>query len=125
MKAFLVNRVGDFGFILGIGLIAAYTGSLNYTEIFAKAPELAQIEFPWYIFGCMQLTSQDGYHNIVDHRTFARTTRTDQHDQRQLRKFDEHAIRFSSANGLSQNRLSLAPSNPLPRGGQGCWNNCR
>jgi NADH-quinone oxidoreductase subunit L len=35
MKAFLVNRVGDFGFILGIGLIAAYTGTLNYTEIFA------------------------------------------------------------------------------------------
>ena len=51
MKAFLVNRVGDFGFILGIGLLAAYTGSLNYTEIFAKAPELAAIEFPWYILG--------------------------------------------------------------------------
>jgi NADH-quinone oxidoreductase subunit L len=51
MKAFLVNRVGDFGFILGIGLIAAYTGSLNYTEIFAKASELSVIEFPWYIFG--------------------------------------------------------------------------
>ncbi len=51
MKAFLVNRVGDFGFILGIGLIAAYTGSLNYTEIFAKVPELASVEFPWYIFG--------------------------------------------------------------------------
>jgi NADH-quinone oxidoreductase subunit L len=32
MKAFLVNRVGDFGFILGIGLIAAYAGTLNYTE---------------------------------------------------------------------------------------------
>ena len=51
MKAFLVNRVGDFGFILGIGLLAAYTGSLNYTEIFAKAPELAGIAFPWYMFG--------------------------------------------------------------------------
>ena len=51
MKAFLVNRVGDFGFILGIGLIAAYTGSLNYTEIFAKAQELSTIEFPWYVFG--------------------------------------------------------------------------
>ena len=51
MKAFLVNRVGDFGFILGIGLLAAYTGSLNYTEIFAKAPGLAGIEFPWYVFG--------------------------------------------------------------------------
>jgi len=51
MKAFLVNRVGDFGFILGIGLIAAYAGTLNYTEIFAKANTLAGIEFPWYIFG--------------------------------------------------------------------------
>ncbi len=46
MKAFLVNRVGDFGFILGIGLIVAYTGSLNYTEIFAKAPELGKLGFP-------------------------------------------------------------------------------
>jgi len=46
MKAFLVNRVGDFGFILGIGLIVAYTGSLNYTEIFAKAPELANLLLP-------------------------------------------------------------------------------
>jgi len=51
MKAFLVNRVGDFGFILGIGLIAAYSGTLNYTELFAKANELAAIQFPWYIFG--------------------------------------------------------------------------
>ncbi len=40
MKAFLVNRVGDFGFILGIGLILAYTGTLNYAEIFAKAETL-------------------------------------------------------------------------------------
>jgi len=46
MKAFLVNRVGDFGFILGIGLIVAYTGTMNYTEIFAKAGELGQITFP-------------------------------------------------------------------------------
>ncbi len=45
MKAFLVNRVGDFGFILGIGLIVAYAGTLNYTEAFAKAPELAKIGF--------------------------------------------------------------------------------
>jgi NADH-quinone oxidoreductase subunit L len=46
MKAFLVNRVGDFGFILGIGLIVAYTGTLNYTEVFAKAPELGTLGFP-------------------------------------------------------------------------------
>ncbi len=46
MKAFLVNRVGDFGFILGIGLIAAYAGSLNYGEVFAKGNELAALKFP-------------------------------------------------------------------------------
>jgi len=46
MKAFLVNRVGDFGFILGIGLIAAYAGTLNYAETFAKAAELGALTFP-------------------------------------------------------------------------------
>ena len=46
MKAFLVNRVGDFGFILGIGLIAAYAGTLNYGEAFAKSGELAALKFP-------------------------------------------------------------------------------
>ncbi|WP_293604342.1 NADH-quinone oxidoreductase subunit L [Polaromonas sp. UBA4122] len=46
MKAFLVNRVGDFGFILGIGLIAAYAGTLNYGEAFAKADELSKLVFP-------------------------------------------------------------------------------
>jgi NADH-quinone oxidoreductase subunit L len=46
MKAFLVNRVGDFGFILGIGLIVAFAGTLNYTEAFAKADQLAALTFP-------------------------------------------------------------------------------
>ncbi|CAM3492401.1 NADH-quinone oxidoreductase subunit L [Polaromonas hydrogenivorans] len=46
MKAFLVNRVGDFGFILGIALIAAYAGTLNYGEAFAKADELSKLAFP-------------------------------------------------------------------------------
>ena len=46
MKAFLVNRVGDFGFILGIGLIAAFAGTLNYTEAFAKSAELAALSLP-------------------------------------------------------------------------------
>ena len=46
MKAFLVNRVGDFGFILGIGLIAAYAGTLNYTEAFAKAADLSALTLP-------------------------------------------------------------------------------
>ncbi len=43
MKAFLVNRVGDFGFILGIGLVLAYCGTLDYAEAFKKAPELADV----------------------------------------------------------------------------------
>src|ERR1700752_2740123 len=38
LKAFLVNRVGDFGFILGIAAIAHYTGSLDYRPAFAAAP---------------------------------------------------------------------------------------
>jgi len=46
MKAFLVNRVGDFGFILGIGLVVAYGNTLNYGEAFAKGPELAKLIFP-------------------------------------------------------------------------------
>jgi NADH-quinone oxidoreductase subunit L len=46
MKAFLVNRVGDFGFILGIGLLVAYTGTLNYTEVFGKASELTALTLP-------------------------------------------------------------------------------
>src|SRR5947208_626227 len=46
LKAFLVNRVGDFGFILGIGLIVAYAGTLAYADAFAKAGELAKLAFP-------------------------------------------------------------------------------
>ena len=41
LKAFLVNRVGDFGFILGIAAIVMYTGSLDYAEVFAKADSMA------------------------------------------------------------------------------------
>jgi NADH-quinone oxidoreductase subunit L len=43
LKAFLVNRVGDFGFLLGLGLIAAYAGSLDYAQVFAKRNELAAL----------------------------------------------------------------------------------
>ena len=46
MKAFLVNRVGDFGFILGIGLLLAYAGSMNYAEVFAKRDALALLTLP-------------------------------------------------------------------------------
>ncbi len=41
LKAFLVNRVGDFGFVLGIGLVFAYTGSLDYETVFKSASYLA------------------------------------------------------------------------------------
>ncbi|HGF0781351.1 TPA: NADH-quinone oxidoreductase subunit L [Legionella pneumophila] len=41
LKAFLVNRVGDFGFVLGIGLIFAYSGSLDYEKVFTSAIYLA------------------------------------------------------------------------------------
>ena len=41
MKAFIVNRVGDFGFALGIFAVFALTGSIQLDEIFATAPDLA------------------------------------------------------------------------------------
>ena len=41
LKAFLVNRVGDFGFLLGIGLVLAHLGSLDYATVFAAAPARA------------------------------------------------------------------------------------
>src|SRR5256714_7123718 len=41
LKAFLVNRVGDFGFLLGIGLVLAYFGTLDYAAVFSKARTLA------------------------------------------------------------------------------------
>jgi len=40
LKAFLVNRVGDFGFLLGIALIFVYCGSLDYAQVFSRASEL-------------------------------------------------------------------------------------
>ncbi|VAW66648.1 NADH-ubiquinone oxidoreductase chain L [hydrothermal vent metagenome] len=41
LKAFLVNRVGDFGFLLGIAAVVMYAGSLDYKEVFAAAPQIA------------------------------------------------------------------------------------
>lgn len=46
LKAFLVNRVGDFGFILGIGLIVAYTNSMNYGEVFSHRDLLLHSVLP-------------------------------------------------------------------------------
>lgn len=46
MKAFLINRVGDFGFVLGIGLLFAYTQTMNYGEVFAQADTLVTLNLP-------------------------------------------------------------------------------
>ena len=45
LKAFLVNRVGDFGFLLGIAGLAYLTGSLHYADIFAQADKVAATTF--------------------------------------------------------------------------------
>ncbi len=41
LKAFLVNRVGDFGFLLGIAAIVLYFNTLDYAEVFSAAPSMA------------------------------------------------------------------------------------
>ena len=44
LKAFLVNRVGDFGFLLGIGMVLAYFGTLDYASVFAQLPAMASTQ---------------------------------------------------------------------------------
>src|SRR5579864_2229326 len=63
LKAFLVNRIGDFGFILGIAAILRYTGSLDYTTVFEHAGQIAAaqvhvtgaIAWPAITFTCICL----------------------------------------------------------------------
>ena len=55
LKAFLVNRVGDFGFLLGIAAVAMYFGTMDYAEVFAKAPGLAETQVD--LFGGVSLMS--------------------------------------------------------------------
>jgi len=58
LKAFLVNRVGDFGFLLGIGLVLTYFGTLDYASVFANARTLAgnTIEiFPGAVWSLMSV----------------------------------------------------------------------
>ena len=52
LKAFLVNRVGDFGFLLGIAAVLMYAGSLDYIQVFTQAPAMAEKEM--IIFGDAQ-----------------------------------------------------------------------
>src|SRR6266571_7642 len=42
LKAFLVNRVGDFGFLIGVALVLTYFGTLDYAAVFSRAPAMAQ-----------------------------------------------------------------------------------
>ena len=57
MKAFIVNRVGDFGFALGIFGLFYFTGSINFTDIFAAGPSLKSenIEFLWIEWSAIEL----------------------------------------------------------------------
>ena len=50
LKAFLVNRVGDFGFLLGIGLVVTYAGSLDFSEVFSNARSLSAITISFFGF---------------------------------------------------------------------------
>src|SRR3569623_1443659 len=43
LKAFLGNRVGDFGFLLGIAAVLVYFNSLDYADVFAAAPQMANV----------------------------------------------------------------------------------
>lgn len=47
LKAFLVNRLGDFGFLLGMGALLAAAGSLDYSTVFAQSEALAQQPSPF------------------------------------------------------------------------------
>src|SRR5271169_1632104 len=63
LKAFLVNRIGDFGFMLGIAAVLRYTGSLNYATVFANAGQVvnaqihvsATVAWPAITFTCICL----------------------------------------------------------------------
>ena len=54
LKAFLANRVGDFGFILGVGLVLAHFGTMDYATAFAKAPSLVDAKIA--LWGGMEVS---------------------------------------------------------------------
>jgi NADH-quinone oxidoreductase subunit L len=56
IKAFLVNRVGDFGFALGIFAVFLLTGSINFETVFAQAPDLVGKSFHYLWFNADALT---------------------------------------------------------------------
>jgi len=56
IKAFVVNRVGDFGFALGIFLVFTLTGSVSFEQVFAAAPGLAGQSYHLFGFDADKLT---------------------------------------------------------------------
>jgi len=48
IKAFVVNRVGDFGFLLGIMALFYLTDSIKFDDIFAATPDLAETTLGFY-----------------------------------------------------------------------------
>jgi len=56
IKAFIVNRVGDFGFAIGIFLIFMYFGTMNYNEVFNLVPEFSQKEINFLGFNSNLIT---------------------------------------------------------------------
>jgi NADH-quinone oxidoreductase subunit L len=59
LKAFLVNRVGDFGFLLAIALVLSYFGTLDYESVFSRAPAAARTTIeaipgaPWLLLSAI------------------------------------------------------------------------
>jgi NADH-quinone oxidoreductase subunit L len=59
LKAFLVNRVGDFGFLLAVALVLAHFGTLDYASVFSRAPSMAQATIeavpgaPWLLLSAI------------------------------------------------------------------------
>jgi len=59
LKAFLVNRVGDFGFLLAVALVLSYFGTLDYASVFARAPAAASMTIevipgaPWLLLSAI------------------------------------------------------------------------
>jgi NADH-quinone oxidoreductase subunit L len=59
LKAFLVNRVGDFGFLLAVALVLAYFGTLDYATVFSRAPAMAAVTIetvpgaPWLLLSAI------------------------------------------------------------------------
>jgi len=56
IKAFIVNRIGDFGFAIGIFLIFLFFGTLNYSEVFQLVPDLADNEISFLGFNVNLIT---------------------------------------------------------------------